>query len=918
MDQKHIDIKYNEFSRDELIQRIKELEYDNFALQKKLIDEDLGITSYKNSNDGHLLHDKERAYETLLKTCDSLFLLQPDGLCIDCIIKSNHWFLKTNQIIGKNVFDILPPQTARNLRADFDKVVIDRGTSSQNYDLPLKRNTMYFKCIIQPYDDNLVLCQYRDITQRSQMKKRLANSNRKLKETQKIAKIGHWRYDSSTGIIYYSGFVNIQPTEEEVIISIDDYVLHIHPADRGVFYEYLTKPKLNRKHQDYRRIYIKEDYSIISYIRMQITNILDFPDRTIVEGYVQNINDVIRNRWEFEIVNFMDNVVHDHVFGAYLDDGRLIFGNQQFRSHNNIDKISNITNYKVIETRQLTQNQWNDILYNLETKDKYKYAINYTDSKTGSTSYFDCVSYRTEDSFGTKFIWSYWSNTTKQKYAENESKYIRHLMNIVLDNMPISVFIKNPQNDFRYIYRNKIANQFHLLKNKDFLNKTDFDIFPPEIAEKFRKEDLSVLEYQSPRRFKEEYIDERGNAKTIDSLKMLLYNETDNSYVIIGLGWDITELKKIEKELTEAKLKAEQLDNLKSAFLSNISHEIRTPLNAILGFSRIIAETEDAEKRNYYFNFVESNNRRLLGLVNEILDFSKIESGIINLEPEIFDLGMLCLELHETYTSQCLPETTLRYTNIGTELWILSDRNRVNQVLSNLIINAQKFTNKGYIDYGFNIIEDKVKIYVNDTGIGIEEDQLDSVFERFMQVDSNAIGTGLGLAICRSIVQQLGGEISVASILGQGSSFSFTLPYNETYTKQKQIEMADSATGKQLGQKRMTILIAGNDSSYQLIEDMIGKEYYLYKSLDGMDTIRMYEDHNPDIILMELNMPTLNGLEVTRIIRKVSSKTVIIAIGTRAYEKDIKEAIDAGCNEFIAKPISKEILIRTIDQFIKR
>ncbi len=915
-----MDIKYKQFSREELIQRIKELEYDNFALQKKLIDKTIyEVTQEKIFDiDQRLLHNKARAYDILLKTCDSLFLLNHDGVCVDCIIKADHWFLKSGQIIGQNIFTVLPKETSENLKKDFLEVITYGGTSNKNYDLPLKRNIMYFKCIIQCYDENLVLCQYRDITQRSQMKKRLDNTNRRLKETQKIAKIGHWRCNINSGVIYYSGYGNpLSTIEEDVITSIDEYIVHIHPSDKGAFYEYLTNEKPNGKHLDYRRIRIRDNFSIISYVRIQTTSVYQIKDEIIVEGYVQNIDDMIRNRWEFEIVNFMDNVVHDHIFGISVDDGRLIFGNQQFRMQNNIGETWNLNNYKLSDLKQVSTQQWNEILKNLEVKDNYKYSTSYIDKKTGEVSYFDCVSYLTKDSFGTKYIWNYWSNTTKQKYAENESKYMRNLMNTVLDNMPISIYIKNPQNDFRYIYRNKVANKIYSIQAIDFLNKTDFDLFPPEVAEKYREEDLKIIESKTPKRFSNEYIDNNGNRLIIDALKMVLLNEADNSYVIIGLGWDITELKKIEEELTEAKLKAEQLDKLKSAFLSNISHEIRTPLNAILGFSRIMAETEESDKRNYYFNFVESNNRRLLALVNEILDFSKIESGIIKFDPQNFDLGMLCLELYETYASQCEPETTLIYNNIGTELWIYSDRNRVHQILSNLIINAKKFTKKGYIDFGFDVIGKEVNIYVNDTGIGIEKDMLDKIFERFMQVDSNAIGTGLGLTICRSIVQQLGGKISATSVFGQGSSFSFTLPYEEILTKPTEEHRSEDLINTAFINKSLTILVADDDeNSHQLIEAMIGKRYTLYKALNGMETIRMYEECNPDIILMDLNMPTLNGFETTNIIRQISSDIIIIAISARAYEEDIKKALDAGCNDFLAKPISIENLTKTIEKYI--
>lgn len=913
-----MDIKYKQYSRNELIQRIKELEYENFALQKELINKSIGETSYTEKSKESFLHDKDRAFDILLQTCDSLFLLNHNGTCLDCIIKSNHWFLKTEQIVGKNIFDILPKETTVKLKANFEKVVTDGGTSNENYDLPFKRNTLYFKCIVQRYGDDFILCQYRDITQRSQMKIRLDSANRRLKETQKIAKIGHWRYKPKSGLIYYSGFGNILSTiEEELIISIDEYASKIHPADKEAFYQYLGENKFRGKHLDYRRVYIKDSYSIVSYLRTQITSIYEDKGEHIIEGYVQNIDDTIKNRWEFETVNFMNNVIKDHIFGVYQEDGQLIFANQQFLTHNDIPNDKNLANYRISELKQLTPQQWNDILKQLKVNESYKYSINYTDAKTGKTSYFDCVSHLTKDTFGTKYIWNYWSNTTKQKYAENESKQARNLMTMVLDNMPISVFIKNPKDDFRYIYWNKISTQYYPTQDNDPLGKTDFDLFSDEAAKEYRRQDLELFKTGTSIKLLQEYVNDEGETRTVDVLKVLLKSEIDNYALIIGLGWDITGFKKIEQELTAAKLKAEELDKLKSAFLSNMSHEIRTPLNAILGFSRIMAETDDSMKRNYYFNFVESNNRRLLALVNEILDFSKIESGIVEFDPQIFDLGMLCFELYETYMSQCQPETTLIYDNIGTRLWILSDRNRVHQVLSNLIINAQKFTKKGNISYGFEIIEGNVKVYVNDTGIGIAKDQLDKIFERFMQVDNNAIGTGLGLAICRSIVKRLGGDISVTSEYGKGSSFMFTLPYEQTDIKQAEENIINNSINTKSYSEDITVMVADDDeNSYHLIDAMIGKEYTLYQSINGMDAVRMFEEYNPDIILMDLNMPTLDGFEATKIIRQVSSDTVIIAISARAYEEDIKRALDVGCNDFLAKPISKESLMESIQKYI--
>ena len=186
-----------------------------------------------------------------------------------------------------------------------------------------------------------------------------------------------------------------------------------------------------------------------------------------------------------------------------------------------------------------------------------------------------------------------------------------------------------------------------------------------------------------------------------------------------------------------------------------------------------------------------------------------------------------------------------------------------------------------------------------------------------MQVDSNAIGTGLGLTICRSIVERLGGEISVTSELQKGSCFTFTLPYEPIRNWEAEEGNSENSVKPYSFEQDCTILVADDDdNSYQLIDAMIGEEYALIQGLNGMEAVRMFEEYNPDIILMDLNMPTLDGFEATKIIRQVSPDVIIIAISAKAYEKDIKKAIDSGCNEFLAKPICKDKLIETIHKYI--
>lgn len=254
------------------------------------------------------------------------------------------------------------------------------------------------------------------------------------------------------------------------------------------------------------------------------------------------------------------------------------------------------------------------------------------------------------------------------------------------------------------------------------------------------------------------------------------YLPEENEIEIIGINYDITELKEAEAELIEARDKAEMMDRLKSAFLANMSHEIRTPLNAIVGFSDLLVETENIEERREYINIVRENNDLLLQLISDILDLSKIEAGTFDFTDGDVDVNLLCEDIVRSMQMKVKNEVQLIFDEHLPMCHIISDRNRLQQVISNFVNNAIKFTSEGSIRVGYEKKDDELTLYVEDTGIGIDEEHQPHIFERFVKLNSFIHGTGLGLSICQSIVEQLGGRIGVNSTPGKGSRFWFTLP----------------------------------------------------------------------------------------------------------------------------------------------
>lgn len=271
-----------------------------------------------------------------------------------------------------------------------------------------------------------------------------------------------------------------------------------------------------------------------------------------------------------------------------------------------------------------------------------------------------------------------------------------------------------------------------------------------------------------------------GTIKWLRSTMLVRRYEPENDIIdIVGVNFNITELKGVEDKLIKAKEKAEEADRLKSAFLANMSHEIRTPLNAIVGFSGLLVDTDDPDEKKQYMAVVEENNDLLLQLISDILDLAKVEAGTFEMVESEVNVNQLCMDIVQAMQMKAPQGVELRFEPGASDFSFLSAKNRIHQVISNFVNNAVKFTSEGSITIGYLLRKDEIEFYVQDTGIGINEEMQTKIFGRFVKLNSFVHGTGLGLSICQSIVQQLGGRIGVQSELGKGSRFWFTHPLSE-------------------------------------------------------------------------------------------------------------------------------------------
>ena len=393
------------------------------------------------------------------------------------------------------------------------------------------------------------------------------------------------------------------------------------------------------------------------------------------------------------------------------------------------------------------------------------------------------------------------------------------------------------------------------------------------------------------------WVDLKGVAQEFD--------ERGKVTKVLGFIADIQKRRDDEQALIEAKQRAEESDCLKSAFLANVSHEIRTPLNAIVGFSEVIAHTESECEREEYLDIVKANSNLLLHLINDILDLSRIESGKMEFIDENIQMDELCEELRQMHQMRIKNDVKIIFERPAASLTIVSDSHRLRQLYSNLISNAIKYTEKGAITFGYKLKGDMMEGYVRDSGSGIPAEKLNNVFGRFEKLDLLKQGFGLGLSICKSILDKMGGEIWVESELGVGSCFYFLIPCNGTFP----------VAGEQ--NKPLILVAEDMDCNYELVKAILEERYSVLRANDGIDVVTKYESSKPDLILMDVRMPGLDGLSAAGIIRELNPTIPIIATTAFAFETDREMALAAGCNEYMPKPLEAEKLKTMIERCLE-
>jgi signal transduction histidine kinase/CheY-like chemotaxis protein len=507
----------------------------------------------------------------------------------------------------------------------------------------------------------------------------------------------------------------------------------------------------------------------------------------------------------------------------------------------------------------------------------------------------------------------------------------RETLEVLLESMPYYIFFIDTR--FRYLRINSLmARLLRVADPRKATGKGNEAFFTKRVAKKMLEEDQSMLDTGKAIINRIIYFEDEGiDGFWMEKTKIPIRDERGVITMIIGIYKDVTEMMDIESELKRARDRAQESDRLKTAFLANMSHEIRTPMNGIVGFVNLLKDQGlTDEQKDLYLKHVEQSSNQLLNIVNDIIDISKIESGQLKIANRPVRINGVLDEIYSSFFHRIRGDApgqkkvtfTLQKGEKSPEFTIVIDSSRLSQIFNNLISNAIKFTEEGQIIFGYSLEEKRhIRFFVQDTGIGIAPDKIEMIFDRFGQIGEGRVahpsGTGLGLSISKSLVQLMGGEMWAESTVGKGSVFYFTLPLVVEGSVQENEVLISNKTYEWKGKQ---VLVAEDEElNWMFIREMLRKTgAEVVRARNGSEAVKMAEELTPDMILMDIKMPQMDGIAATRRIRKFNTGVPIIAQTAFVMAEEKAESLKAGCNHFVTKPLDRTILMELIESYFRK
>ena len=503
----------------------------------------------------------------------------------------------------------------------------------------------------------------------------------------------------------------------------------------------------------------------------------------------------------------------------------------------------------------------------------------------------------------------------------------------LINQIPNPVFIKNLRGKF--FACNDAFCKFVGYDRSDILGRPTSILTTNRKAHIYDEIDRLVIETRKERQNESKIILKDQSIVTVLVNRSPLTDSDNKVQGIMGVVTDISQQKKREKQLKEKKQKASESDKLKTSFLSNMSHEIRTPMNAIVGFSQLLANKNlTQEKKEIFIDQINHNANQLLKLIEDIIEVSKIEAGKVKMSPgvthinDILDELRISFDAHRARMGKNHIELIVHKGVEKGPLAVISDPYRLKQIITNLLGNSFKFTEEGKITFGYNFVTEDNKKYleffVKDTGIGIIKDKLKYVFDRFSKIPANKTklygGTGLGLSISYNLTKMLGGEMSVESEENIGTKFIFTIPYKKVDTQYSGgVEHHDTSQKKKnyFWANKILYIVEDEEMNYLYLNEILKDKGLKVVWLEnGYEFLKKVEQQKPDLVLMDIKMPKMDGYEATSKFKKIHPEIPVIIQTAYAMKHEKKKGFEAGGDQYLEKPVDQKLLLNEIERFL--
>ncbi|MFO7868467.1 MAG: PAS domain S-box protein [Bacteroidales bacterium] len=768
---------------------------------------------------------------------------------------------------------------------------------------------------------------YTDVSQKVYAENKLQQLTRRLQQIQEYAKIGF--YDVNI-VTHHSKWSNVMLSIFEYTNnekqSFNSYLARIHPEDRErVRQKYIQSIKLRKTYENIEYRLLFPD-GRTKFIYTEFIN--SFKGKTCLktEGWLQDISDL---RIAISALRESEEKLRMVTSGTKLGLWEWDLENKEF----NLDFIGSSMIDYLPEELWGDENIYLSLVHDNDKEQLFKHLKKFW---KGSTNIFS-AEFRVKKKKG-RHKWIYSVGIASEYYENGLPKKMIGFNQDISSRKKVESDLRDSENKFRRIFEiendslflvdgktheilevNNAAEHLYGYSRKELLKRNFYSLST-------NPQHLYSLVSQKESRIDEEYALQKNG--TICPIEIsLAYFNWKNKRIILAAIRDVSERHRFEQELVAAKEKAEESDSLKSAFLANMSHEIRTPLNAIVGFSRLLARKNYEEsKRTLFIQDIQANSNQLLAIINDILDISKIESGQFTLNPEPVCLNKLLQEVYDSFSVQIKNKHISFFCDKplpDTDVTIYTDEVRLKQVLNNLLHNAFKFTEKGIIHFGYTQeIDSFITLFVKDSGIGIAKEKHEIIFEHFRQEDDTTTrqygGTGLGLSISKRLIELMGGTIWVDSEKNKGAHFFIRIPFKPT--KEYSRDNNSSSIISQSKFKGEHILVCDDHtSSYIFISEMFEHEdITILQATNGKEGVEMsLHNKNIKLVLMDIQMKGLNGVEAMHLIKKHRPELPVIAQTAFAQKGDKERFLSEGFNDYITKPLDERELQSLISRFLK-